>query len=287
MNNISVMTVMAPDYKLEDLVPLMKKIGYDAIEPAIGYKKALWDTNSQWHISIDKLEDDLRNLKKLGDANGIKICSLASGAPMADPVVLERFLAAAAAVGCPCVRVGPPGYDGKTKYKDLLEKAIKNMEGVEKLSKKHKVKSVFETHMHNIIPSASAAYRMVSNFDPDYIGIVYDPANGMVEGWEDFGVDLLDKYIAHVHIKNLSWVPDKDGQVDYFCDGRWRWVFSGVNAGVTNWSKVIKALKAINYGHAISFEDFEGGYCKIPEGITTEEKLKRDFNDLQNLLKET
>lgn len=283
---ISVMTVMAPDYKLVDLVPLMKTIGYTAIEPAVGYKKALWDVNSQWHISIDRLEEDLKNLKKLGDANGIAICSLASGAPIADPVVLERFLAAAASVSCPCVRVGAPGYDGKTKYKEVFEQAIRNVETVEKLSQKHKVKSVFETHMFNIIPSASAAYQLVRHFDPDYVGIVYDPANGMVEGWENFGIDLLDKYIAHVHMKNLSWLPDKGGQVDYFCDGRWRWVFSGIMAGVSNWSKIIKALKAINYDHAISFEDFEGGYVKVPEGITTEEKLKRDFNDLQNLLKE-
>lgn len=281
------MTVMAPDYKLVDLVPLMKTIGYTAIEPAVGYKKALWDVNSQWHISIDKLEEDLKSLKTLGDANGIAICSLASGAPIADPVVLERFLAAAAAVNCPCIRVGAPGYDGRTKYKEVLEQAIRNIETVEKLSKKHKVKCAFETHMLNIIPSASAAYQLVRNFDPDYVGIIYDPANAVVEGWENFGIDLLDKYIAHVHMKNLSWFPDKGGQVDYFCDGRWRWVFSGIMAGVSNWSKIIKALKAINYDHAISFEDFEGGYVKVPEGITTEEKLRRDFNDLQNLLKES
>lgn len=282
---MSVMTVMAPDYRLEELVPLMKRIGYDCIEPAIGYKKALWDQSKTWHISDENLKEELKSLSKLCASNGIKICSLASGIPSSDPAKVERYFDAIAEVGCPMARVGALGYDGKTKYKELFERALKEIETVEKLAKKYKVKAIFETHMKNIIPSASAAYRMVSRFDPAHIGIIFDPANGVVEGWEAFGVDLLGKYLAHVHVKNLRWDINKTGEQSYFTQGKWIWTFCGIPDGIADWPQVFKALKAVDYQGAVSFEDFEGGYVQKPVGITTEEKLKRDFNDVKAILK--
>ncbi len=282
---MSVMTVMAPDMKLEELVPLMKQIGYDSIEPAVGYKKALWDQTKTWHISDENLKEELKGLAKLCAANGLKFSSLACGIPSADLPKVERYFDAIAEVGCPMARIGALNYDGKTKYKELLEKALKEVEAVEKLAKKYKVKAVFETHMKNIIPSASAAYRMVSKFDPAHIGVVFDPANGIVEGWEAFGIDLLDKYVAHVHVKNLRWDINKSGEESYFTQGKWVWTFCGIPDGITDWPATFKALKAINYDGAVSFEDFEGGYVQKPVGISTEQKLRRDFNDVQAILK--
>jgi len=282
---ISVMSVMAPDYKLEDLVSIMKKIGYDSIEPAVGYKKALWDTNKEWHISETNIKEDLKYLKKLCDENGLTISSLATGVSMFDLNKVEKIFSAASEVGCPMSRVGVPIYDGKTRYKDIFEQALRNLEEIEKIARKYKVKAGLETHMRNIIPSASSAYRLVSRFDPEYIGVIYDPANGVIEGWENFGVDLLDKYIAHVHVKNLKWIPNVTNEVSYFTQNKWKWDWSSIPDGLAVWVQIIKALKEINFKGALSIEDFEGGYCKKPEGITTEEKLRRDFNDLQDILK--
>ena len=284
---ISIMTVMAPDLKLDKLVNIMKEAGYDGIEPAVGYNKALWNEKEEWHISTANIEEDLKNLKKLcGDK--IKIVSLASSFPPKDLQYLERAFAACQSVGCPMARVGIPLYDADSsvRYKDLFNEGLKDLEKAAVLSKKYNVKSVIETHMYNIIPSASAAYRLVSNFDPAYVGVVYDAANAVVEGAENYGVDLLDKYIAHVHVKNVKWTPDPKGVPGYCSTGLWEWSWENTAKGIVNWKQVIKALRKINYSGALSFEDFEGGYRMVPVGLTTEEKIKKDYSFIKKILEE-
>ena len=66
-----------------------------------------------------------------------------------------------------------------------------------------------ETHFGNIAASASLAHRLVSQFDPQFIGVVYDPGNMVYEGYECWrtGFELLGPYLHEVHAKNATWVP--------------------------------------------------------------------------------
>lgn len=57
---------------------------------------------------------------------------------------------------------------------------------VEKLAKKHGVKANVEIHMRTICPSAGLTYRFVSNFDPEYVGVIYNPGNMIHEGFENW-----------------------------------------------------------------------------------------------------
>ena len=80
------------------------------------------------------------------------------------------------------------------------------------LAKKYRIKIAFHIHHGTIIPSASAAFRFISNFSPEYMGVIYDPGNMVFEGYENFrlGLDLLGKYIFHVHVKNAVLCPSAD-----------------------------------------------------------------------------
>ncbi len=101
------------------------------------------------------------------------------------------------------IRLGVSRYDRTENYNDLFNKEIEYLNEAEQLCKQYKVKGVLETHHVTIAPSASSAYRLVSSFDPDHIGVLFDPGNMVNEGYENhrMGLELLGPYLAHVHAK--------------------------------------------------------------------------------------
>ena len=64
---------------------------------------------------------------------------------------------------------------------------------------------VVHQHWGTATASASSLYRLLSRYDPRYIGCIYDPGNMCVEGYEDYrvGLGMLRNYVAHVHLKNV------------------------------------------------------------------------------------
>ena len=281
---LSVMTVMAPDLQLPELVALMKEIGFDGIEPAVGYTRALWNEEEEWHLRTKTFKDDLFNLKNMC-APQIEICSLASGFSLTDQHALGEALSACRDAGVPMARCSLDGYCGKAGYPQAFAEAKRSLEKAIPLAERFKVKLVFETHMHTFIPSASAAFRLLGDFDPASVGVVLDFANSYGEGFEEFGIHLLGPYIAHVHVKNLKWMPDPSGQASYFSNGSWMWEVDNLRTGIVNWKTTIGELRDIGYNGYLSLENFMGGYRKKPEGTTTEAKLREDFAYLKEILK--
>ena len=121
---------------------------------------------------------------------------------------------------------------------------------VERLCKKYGVQANLEIHMNTIIPSASAAYRLIEGMDEDLIGVVFDAGNMVYEGFENyqFGMELLDRHVHHVHIKDSTWAPNKEGKL---APG-----FAEIGKGVVNYEKLFDALHKIGYDNYLSFEDF-------------------------------
>ena len=71
------------------------------------------------------------------------------------------------------------------------------------------------------------------------------------EGYEDYrmGMELLGSYLAHIHIKNATFVREKD-------DGIWKARWAPLANGIVNFSKFIAALKEFDYDGWLSMEDF-------------------------------
>ncbi len=103
--------------------------------------------------------------------------------------------------------------------------------------------SFWGNNLCTLCPSASLAHRLVSYFDPETIGVIYDPGNMVHEGFEDYriGLELLGPYLAHVHLKNaaFSW-PEGDG-------GVWTPRWAPLEDGVVNLPQLFNALHAVDY----------------------------------------
>jgi sugar phosphate isomerase/epimerase len=94
------------------------------------------------------------------------------------------------------------------------------------------------------------------------------------EGWENWrmGVQLLGKYLTHVHVKNCGWFP-KEKRADGTTVWGRPWV--PMWEGMADWKEIIAALKSGGYDKWLSFEDF----AQLP----TEQKLKENLQYIKRL----
>ena len=119
----------------------------------------------------------------------------------------------------------------------------------------HGVKALVEIHHGTIVPSASATRRFLDGFDPESVGVIYDPGNMVWEGHESYrlGLETLGPYLAHVHAKNSAW-----RQRGRRGDGglAWQAEWTPLDAGMVDLHDLFAALRQIGYDGWVSVEDF-------------------------------
>ncbi len=276
----SVFTVMTPDLTVEEVPRVLAEMGYDGVEWRVRQRPEskperfdYWRANMAT-LNEENLLEELKTAKRLCSEYGLEIPALGTYLRCSDkPDRIEKVLAAAAANECPQVRVGVPRYDGSIDYNKLFAVAVEQYKVVEKLAKKYGVRANIEIHMGTICPSAGLAYRFVSNFDPEYVGVIYDPGNMVHEGFENWqlGLELLGPYLAHVHVKNACWKVVGEA----YGAKVWRPFHAPLKEGQVNWYEVLRALRRVSYEGWLSFEDFSEG--------DTLEKLRSNIEFMKNL----
>jgi len=275
----SVFTVCMPEYAPEEAVKRLKAWGYDGVEwrfinrpdrPAAAGN--FWNANKAT-IDPRHWETEIPEVRRLCRKAGLKTPSLAAYAGCTEPAKYKPAIEAAAALGAPLVRVGVPRYDGAAGWKKLHAQALRAYEKVVTYAARYKVKPVIEIHMGIITASAAAAAEFCGHFSPNRIGVIYDPGNMVYEGYEQFqmGLEMLGKYVAHVHVKNSRWDvvgATRDGAV------AWKPTFAPMKNGCVDFEALLRALKAVGYNGWLSFEDFN-------TAMKTDDKLKEDIKYLK------
>ncbi|MDQ1910603.1 sugar phosphate isomerase/epimerase family protein [Paenibacillus sp. GD4] len=263
---LSVFTVVTPDFTPEELAAAAKEAGLDGIEwrfkevpeEAKGEKPSFW-RNNLCSIDPKASDEEIARFDRAAKENGLESLSVTPYLTAGDLEATERVLQVAQKLGAKMIRVGVPGYNRSKNYNELFDVAVRYLEGVEPLAKKYGVKCLVETHHHTITPSAGLAHRLVSKFDPNHIGVLFDPGNMIHEGYENFrmGLELLGPYLAHVHMKNTGWK-----KTELRADGSQAWTsyWEPNLEGVVDWKQVIEDLKSVGYDGYIGVEDFSGKY---------------------------
>ena len=269
----AVFTVMCPEFDLEETATLAASLGLDGLEwratkkPQEPIKEISYWAGNRSTVDIDNVDADLARAKEIADRHGLAMPILGTYMKCSDLEVVESAMRAAAAVDCPKLRVGPPGYDGSRSYQELFEEAVRDYENVAALASNYHVQACLEMHMGNITPSASLAHRLVSRFNPADVGVIFDPGNMVVEGFENYqmALEILGPYLSHVHAKNCVWI--KTGEEDAVA--KWDWAMAPVKHGQADWSAVVVALKKVGYDGWLSFEDFSEGdtRTKLAHGL--------------------
>lgn len=264
----SVFTVMLPDCSQQRTLELLRSNGYDGVEwrftktdPARREEAPSFWGNNLSTVETSTSEAELLALKQSTEASGLAVPNVAAYIGSGDVAATETAMRAAKLLGAPSIRVGVPSYDGKRSYPELLAEARAYLSEAEALSRSYGVKGLIEVHHGNIAPSASLARRLVEGFNPERIGVIYDPGNMVHEGFEQYemGLEVLGEYLAHVHVKNAVWQRTDEPQPKIGSGGHgplWRASWSPITAGAVHWPNVIAALRAVGYDGWLSFEDF-------------------------------
>ncbi len=259
----SVFTVMTPEYSLLEAVRLIAELGYDGVEWRVhhvpakqGSKPDFWSANKAT-VNIDTIDREAREIKKMTDDHGLEVVALGTYLSYKALDEVERCMAAAQIMGAGSIRVGAPIYDGSENYNDLLDSATEGYIAVEALAREYKVRATVEIHPRSICSSSSLAYLLVSNFDPDFIGVISDPGNMVTEGNENWqlGLELLGPYLSHVHVKNSAWrcVGGCEGDV------RWDTEPAPLRSGCVSWKEFVRATQQVGFNGWLSLEDFVPG----------------------------
>jgi sugar phosphate isomerase/epimerase len=254
---ISVFTVMLPNLTPEQAAQALQASGYDGVEWRVTRvpPERQHEPPSYWGNNLCTLaptEADARRARQLANAAGLAIPSLGTYIAAGDLEAVEAGMQFAQLAGAPQLRVGAGSLD-RARYSERFSAAQQFLARTERLAGRYGVKALIEIHHGTLCPSASAAYRLVSDFNPASIGVIYDPGNMVYEGYEDYrlGIELLGPYLAHVHIKNAAYARPAEG-------GIWRPGWAPFEDGVVDFVALFRALAASGYDGWLSMEDFSG-----------------------------
>ena len=256
----------------EQLAALVREVGLDTTNLVI--RDGYWVTRAKLMAELPGFLETLRG-------EGLRVQFATAGFEPdeieSDPAPL-RFLAEH---GITEFRMGYFRAGGR-EVRAALDAARRRMETIATLCERANIRCVYQVHHGTLIPNASAAYPLVKDLDPRFVGVELDPGNQTFEGWEnwDRSAHLLGKYLVALGVKDstLSRDPAKAAQPNKGWTRRW----CPLDEGVVNWYDVVRALRAADFGGTFVFMPFYDE--NDPAAMTT--KLKREVAYLRRVVAE-
>lgn len=254
----SVFTASTPDWTPDEAVRNIAAQGWDGIEWRIvdqqpATEPGFWAGNrATWPLT--GLEESLPEIARLTRETGLEFSGIGGYARCDEHADVDRMLAATAELGARQVRVTMPRTDAG-EYRELFAAARRDLERAASVAASLGVKALVELHHETITASASAAFRLLDGLDPAAVGVIHDLGNLVIEGQERTlsALQLLGPYLAHVHVKNVAWLPgepEEDGTV------RWRHDWAPLRTGAGDVDAYFRALHEFGYDGWVTSEDF-------------------------------
>jgi len=270
----AVFTVSLPDFSPLEAIANAREWGFDGIEWRVTAdsgdisRPGFWSGN-RCTLQAGWSDARFREIAMATADAGLAVPNLGTYLGCSDPGAVERMMNVAGLFGAPSIRVGTAAYDGRTPYPVLFDGTVRHCARIEALAAQYRLKVLFEIHMGTIIPSASAAHRLVSRFSPAHVGVIHDAGNMVYEGYENYqmGCELLGPYLAHVHAKNsaASACAATGPQSRLFQTGA-----APMREGAVDFAAVFRALRQVGYDGWIAVEDFYTGAplaARIPDDL--------------------
>lgn len=260
----SVTSVILPDLDVVETCALLQELGYDGVEwrvrytrpDAVGKGYSFWGEHKT-DLSPVNIADRADEVARITRDHGLQIAAIAANIRCDELDDLKRIADGVARMGGSIpIRLGAPrGYDRTVNYNILYTEAVDAYAKAIETLKPYGLRAIIEIHGGTIMVSASLAYRIVSHFCPDEIGVIYDTNNMSKDGFETFriGMEILGDYLQHCHSggwRPVPTPPDENGTI------KWGWEGCDLAEGLLYMPQFVADLKAVDYQGFISIEDF-------------------------------
>jgi sugar phosphate isomerase/epimerase len=252
----------APDWTPLELAARLKAQGWDGVEWRVVDQKpaaepGFWAGNRAT-FPLTGLSDMAADVAAATQGAGLEHAGIAGYASVADHAAVDALLAATARLGAGRVRVTVPKVPLGSSYNDIFAQTRADLFVLSAKARRHGVQSLIQIHHGNVISTASAALRMLDGIDPETVGVIHDLGNLTVEGREGLGtytpgMEMLGAYLAHVHVKNVVWVPgpaQPDGTID------WSWAWAPLATGLGDVKSYFRSLREVGYDGWVTVENF-------------------------------
>lgn len=248
--SFSVFTKPWKDMSVIELAKFIKDLGFDGIE---------FPLRPGYQVEPANAEKGLPELVNQMNEYGLKITSVASTTD-------ENVFAGCQAAGIPIIRIMAK-IDPKLGYMASETNLRKELEQVLPLCQKYGIKVGVQHHYGKHVCNAMGLRHLIENFDPKYIGAIWDAAHASLCGEEpELGLDIVWSHICMVNLKNAFYHRASGPELE---DVEWARYFTTGRQGFASWPRIADYLKK---------RDYEGVICLTAE-YTAEDQVKRLIAD--------
>ncbi|MCX8083191.1 MAG: sugar phosphate isomerase/epimerase [bacterium] len=267
-------TLLGKGYPLKDVIDAASRVGFDAVDIRLH--------EDGCHITSSIKEAEIKEIKKLVSDKGLKISGITTyyrvglcdkNAWLTSYDGIKRAIEILNMFGGQFLRISSTDLDFEKGYEEQRRYFREQVLMVSEYAKKTNSVATIEQHFGLITSSAGEIVDLMRDIDTKNMGIVYDPGNTLMEGYErpDIQIEMLKNLIKNVHIKNGSVKGMQPNNKFYIVE------WTKIDKGNLDWKLIIEKLKNIGYKGYLTLEDFA-------EFGSLEEKLTYDLNYLKSLL---
>lgn len=237
MNELAIFVKPWKALDLPALATHIKRLGFDLIELPV---------RPEFPCQPETIETDLPAAVKLLANEGVRVLNATIAMPLAD----ERWYAACAEAGIGMNRV--MFRRGDMTYWDAEADARRQLDAAIPLCEQYDMQIGIQNHNGNFVGvNAMGLYHLVKDYDPRYVGAIWDPAHQALEGMApEPALDVIASHLCVVNLKNAYWQRISGPEADI---ADWQVYWTSGQQGRANWKRVIDKIKAIGYQGAICF----------------------------------
>lgn len=188
----------------------------------------------------ETIEQDLSRAVRIFADHGVQILNVTAALPLND----ERLYAACATAGVGMNRVmfrteGKGYWEAEAAARQQLDAALPYCE-------QYGVQIGIQNHAGNYVGVHELGlYHLVKEYDPRYVGIIWDAAHNALEGMApELALDVVTSHLCCVNLKNGYWRRTSGPEADI---AEWQIYWTSGRQGRASWARVVKKLSTMNY----------------------------------------
>lgn len=235
MNNkniiLTAFTKPWPNQSLDQLGSLLNEMGFKGVEFCLrpGYQVEPADAHK-----------GLKELVKQMDKYGVRVTSIASDTD-------ENIFSACSEAGIPIIRI-LASLELERGYNSAVESVKRKIEKLIPMCEKYNVKVGIQHHFGPMISHSMELYQLIRDYDPKYIGAIWDSAQSILAGEEpEQGLDIIWPYLCLVNLKNVFYMRTTGPE----SEAKWQRYFTTGKQGLASWPRIADYLNKRQYKGAV------------------------------------
>jgi sugar phosphate isomerase/epimerase len=217
---------------IPELARHIRKLGFEWIELPV---------RPGFPCEPEKIEKLLPEAVRVLGEEGVKVLNITASLPLTD----EKLYAGSLQAGIHMNRVIFDRQEAEN-YWDAEKRARKILDEALPFCEKYGYQIGVQNHFGRCVPvNAMGMHNLVKDYDPRYVGAIWDPAHNALEGEDpESALDIVASHLCVVNLKNAFWkrVNGPESQ-----EAKWGVYWTTGRQGRASWPRVATKLKQMAY----------------------------------------